>query len=103
MDLRSSVKEDQQRNCLELLLEYAGFAHLPTIWLRPRLAMESLVDPTLPAKKLRELFYSAHYIYDHIAHFFYLSALDFVVGPDADPAKRNVLGLIEKVGMESGG
>lgn len=60
------------------------------------------VDPPLPAKKLRELFYCAHFVYDHIAHFFYLSAPDFVVGPDADPAKRNVLGLIEKVGMEAG-
>jgi F420-non-reducing hydrogenase large subunit len=60
------------------------------------------VDPPLPAKKLRELFYCAHMVYDHIAHFFYLSAPDFVVGPDADPAKRNVLGLIEKVGKETG-
>jgi F420-non-reducing hydrogenase large subunit len=60
------------------------------------------VDPPLAAKKLRELFYSAHMVYDHIAHFFALSGPDFVVGPDADPAKRNVLGLIEKVGMEAG-
>jgi F420-non-reducing hydrogenase large subunit len=60
------------------------------------------VDPPLAGKKLRELFYAADFVYDHIAHFFYLSAPDFVVGPDADPAKRNVLGLIEKVGMEAG-
>ena len=60
------------------------------------------VEPPLPAKKLRELFYCAHMVYDHIAHFFYLSAPDFVVGPDADPAKRNILGLIEKVGKETG-
>jgi F420-non-reducing hydrogenase large subunit len=60
------------------------------------------VEPPLPVKKLRELFYHAHMVYDHIAHFFYLSAPDFVVGPDADPAKRNILGLIEKVGKEVG-
>lgn len=60
------------------------------------------VDPPLPAKKLRELFYCAHMVYDHLAHFFALAGPDFVVGPDADPAKRNILGLIEKVGMEAG-
>lgn len=60
------------------------------------------VDPPLPAKKLRELFYCAHMVYDHLAHFFALAGPDFVVGPDADPAKRNILGLVEKVGMEAG-
>ena len=60
------------------------------------------VDPPEPAKKLRELFYCAHMVYDHIAHFFALAGPDFVVGPDADPAKRNILGLIEKVGQEVG-
>jgi F420-non-reducing hydrogenase large subunit len=60
------------------------------------------VDPPEPAKKLRELFYCAHHIYDKIAHFFALAGPDFVVGPDADPARRNVLGLIEKAGMEAG-
>jgi F420-non-reducing hydrogenase large subunit len=60
------------------------------------------VDPPEPAKKLRELFYCAHMVYDHLAHFFALAGPDFVVGPDADPAKRNILGLIEKVGMETG-
>lgn len=60
------------------------------------------VDPPEPAKKLRELFYCAHMIYDHIAHFFALSGPDFVVGPNANPAERNILGLIKKVGTEAG-
>jgi F420-non-reducing hydrogenase large subunit len=60
------------------------------------------VAPPLPAKKLRELFYCAHMVYDHIAHFFALAGPDFVVGPDAEPAKRNVVGLIEKVGLQAG-
>jgi F420-non-reducing hydrogenase large subunit len=59
------------------------------------------VPPT--AKKLRELFYSAFYVADHTTHFYILAGPDFVVGPDAPPAERNILGLIHKVGVEVGG
>jgi len=55
------------------------------------------------AKKLRELFYCAHMIHSHIAHFYALAAPDFVLGPMSDPAERNILGLINKVGLEVGG
>ncbi len=58
------------------------------------------VEPTETAKKLRELMYCGYYIYDHILHFYYLGGPDFVVGPDAPPAKRNILGVIEKVGLD---
>jgi len=61
------------------------------------------VDPPPAAKKLRELYYSAHFIHSHIAHFYALAAPDFVVGPDADPAKRNILGIVEKVGIPVAG
>jgi F420-non-reducing hydrogenase large subunit len=60
------------------------------------------VTPPPTAKKLRELFYMAHFIHSHIAHFYTLAAPDFVVGPDAPAAKRNILGVIEKVGKEIG-
>jgi len=60
------------------------------------------VDPPSAAKKLRELMYMGYIIYDHTLHFYYLGGPDFVVGPDAPPAKRNVLGVIEKVGVEIG-
>jgi len=60
------------------------------------------VEPTETAKKLRELEYVAYYIYDHILHFYFLGGPDFVVGPDAPPTKRNVLGVIEKAGLEIG-
>ncbi len=60
------------------------------------------VDPPPPAKKLRELLYSAHMVHSHTAHFFVLAAPDFVVGPDAAPAERNILGLIAKVGLDAG-
>ncbi len=62
-----------------------------------------MVDPPAAAKKLRELFYMAFYVTDHTTHFFALGGPDFIVGPDAPPAKRNLLGVIEKVGLEVGG
>nr|MBC8449645.1 Ni/Fe hydrogenase subunit alpha [Chloroflexota bacterium] len=58
------------------------------------------VPPT--GKKLRELLYSAFYVADHTVHFYILAAPDFVLGPDAPPAERNILGLIHKVGLEIG-
>jgi F420-non-reducing hydrogenase large subunit len=60
------------------------------------------VDPPPTAKKLRELFYSAHMIHSHIAHFYALAAPDFVLGPAADPAERNIIGVVGKVGLEAG-
>ncbi len=53
-------------------------------------------------KKLRELLYSAFYVADHTVHFYILAAPDFVLGPDAPPAERNILGLIHKVGVDVG-
>jgi F420-non-reducing hydrogenase large subunit len=60
------------------------------------------VDPPPTAKKLRELFYMAHFVHSHTAHFYALAAPDFVVGPQSPPSKRNILGVIEKVGKEIG-
>jgi len=60
------------------------------------------VEPPSAAKKLRELMYCGYFIYDHILHFYYLGGPDFVVGPDAPAAKRNILGVIEKAGVEIG-
>jgi len=53
-------------------------------------------------KKLRELFYMAHCIHSHIAHFYALAAPDFVCGPDAAPAERNILGVVALVGLPIG-
>ncbi|MFQ6086441.1 MAG: Ni/Fe hydrogenase subunit alpha [Candidatus Bathyarchaeia archaeon] len=58
------------------------------------------VEPPPAARKLRELMYSGYYIYDHTLHFYFLGAPDFVVGPDAPPAERNILGVIQKVGLD---
>lgn len=61
------------------------------------------VEPTPTAKKIRELIYSAFMLEDHMLHFFFLGGPDFVVGPDAPPAERNILGVIAKVGLEIAG
>jgi len=58
------------------------------------------VDPPLAAKKLRELMYSGYYVHDHTLHFYFLGAPDFIVGPDAPVAERNILGVINKVGLD---
>jgi len=60
------------------------------------------VQPPSAAKKLRELMYMGYFIYDHILHFYYLGGPDFIVGPDAPASQRNILGVIEKAGVEIG-
>ena len=58
------------------------------------------VDPPPAAKKLRELFYNVFVATDHTTHFYALGGPDFVVGPQAPKAERNILGVINKVGMD---
>jgi NAD-reducing hydrogenase large subunit len=53
------------------------------------------VDIPPAAKKLRELMHMGQFIHSHALHFFYLAAPDFVLGPSSDPAKRNVVGIVE--------
>jgi len=60
------------------------------------------VDPPPTAKIIRELVYNTFMAEDHALHFYFLGGPDFVVGPDAPPAERNVLGVIGKVGIETG-
>jgi F420-non-reducing hydrogenase large subunit len=61
------------------------------------------VDPPPAAKKLRELFYNIFFATDHTTHFYALGGPDFVVGPQAPPEERNILGVIAKVGMDVAG
>src|SRR5665647_2515482 len=59
------------------------------------------VAPT--GRLLRELLYNAFYVTDHTTHFYILAGPDFIMGPQSDPAARNILGVINKVGLETGG
>jgi F420-non-reducing hydrogenase large subunit len=53
------------------------------------------VDPPEAAKKIRELALLNHYIESHIAHFYFLSGPDFVMGPTTDYENRNVFGIVK--------
>lgn len=61
------------------------------------------VEPPPAAKKLRELMYMAFFVADHTTHFYALGGPDFIVGPDAPPAERNILGVARKLGLEVAG
>jgi F420-non-reducing hydrogenase large subunit len=65
-------------------------------------ALDDLFDtgPPPAAKKIRELLYMAFYVTDHTTHFYALGGPDFIVGPDAPPSERNILGVIRKVGLD---
>lgn len=60
------------------------------------------VKPTETAVKVRRVIYDAFMMEDHLLHFFFLGGPDFVVGPDAKPGERNILGVVGKVGVEIG-
>ena len=60
------------------------------------------VEPPPAAKKIRELMYNAFMFEDHLLHFYFLGGPDFIVGPVAPSAKRNILGVIDTVGVEIG-
>lgn len=53
------------------------------------------VEPPRPAHLLRELLHMGQMIQSHSLHFFHLASPDLLLGFDADPAVRNVVGLIE--------
>ena len=60
------------------------------------------VEPTPTGRKIRELVYNAFMLEDHALHVYILGGPDFIVGPQAPAAQRNVVGVIEKVGVEVG-
>ena len=67
-------------------------------------AADAVYGATIPsaARKLRELMYNGFFAGDHTTHFYALGGPDFVCGPDAPAAERNILGVIAKVGLDAG-
>jgi NAD-reducing hydrogenase large subunit len=61
-------------------------------------ACDAILAVRIPATavKLRELLHCAQFVQSHALSFFYLSSPDLLLGLDSDPAKRNVIGVIEK-------
>jgi NAD-reducing hydrogenase large subunit len=53
------------------------------------------VIPPRPAQLLRELMHMGQFIQSHSMHFFELAGPDLLLGFDADPATRNVVGVIQ--------
>lgn len=58
-------------------------------------ACDAILGVTIPetARRLRMLIHMAQFIQSHALHFFYLASPDLLLGWDADPAERNVLGV----------
>ena len=53
------------------------------------------VTPPRPARLLRELMHMGQIVQSHSMHFFELAGPDLLLGFDADPAIRNVVGVIQ--------
>ncbi len=60
------------------------------------------VTPPPAAVKVRDFVYNAFMVEDHTLHFFFLGGPDFIVGPQAPKAERNILGVIQKAGINAG-
>ncbi len=60
------------------------------------------VQPAPAGRKIRELVYNTFMVEDHALHVYILGGPDFIVGPDAPKEQRNVVGVVQKVGVEVG-
>ncbi len=58
------------------------------------------VEPTPTAKKLREIAFLGQAIEDKIEILYALGLPDFIIGPTANPAERNLIGIVKKVGAD---
>lgn len=58
------------------------------------------IEPPPAARRIRELIYHAFIFEDHALHVYLLGGPDFLVGPDAPAAQRNVVGMLGKLGPE---
>ncbi|MCC6861752.1 MAG: Ni/Fe hydrogenase subunit alpha [Bryobacterales bacterium] len=61
-------------------------------------ACDAIMAVRIPeaAVKLRNLLHCGQFVQSHALSFFHLSSPDLILGMDYDPAKRNVLGVLEK-------
>ncbi|MBN2533636.1 MAG: Ni/Fe hydrogenase subunit alpha [Spirochaetales bacterium] len=60
------------------------------------------VKPPPAAVAIRKLYYYLHFFEDHLLHFYILAAPDFLTDPSIEKEKRNIFGVIEKLGAETG-
>jgi|GEM_PF-559498 len=93
-----------QFRAFEKLCEGRPFSEMPSLMARiygicpvsHLIASAKACDQILAvAVQLRRLLNLAQLVQSHALSFFYLSAPDFLLGMDSDPARRNLFGLIE--------
>lgn len=67
-------------------------------------ASDNLYNIEIPytAKLLRELVYNSFFVSDHSTHFYALGGPDFILPSETDKSERNIIGVIKKVGLETG-
>lgn len=61
-------------------------------------ACDDLLGVEIPAAadRLRRLMHMGQTIHSHALHFFFMAAPDLLLGPDADPLERSVMGVVEQ-------
>ena len=61
-------------------------------------ACDAILGVEIPetARLLRELLHMGQYIQSHALHFFHLASPDLLLGWDSEPAKRNVVGVLQE-------
>ena len=61
-------------------------------------ACDAIMSVSVPetARKLRELVHCGQFVQSHALSFFHLSSPDLLLGMDSDPARRNVIGVLER-------
>jgi NAD-reducing hydrogenase large subunit len=61
-------------------------------------ACDAILGVEIPetARLLRELLHMGQYIQSHALHFFHLASPDLLLGWDAEPARRNVVGIAQE-------
>jgi NAD-reducing hydrogenase large subunit len=98
-----------QFRAFEKLCEGRPFSEMPSLMARicgicpvshliaSAKACDQILGTRIPpvAVQLRRLLNLAQLVQSHALSFFYLSAPDFLLGMDSDPARRNLFGLIE--------
>ncbi len=68
-------------------------------------AVDAVYNVRIPAaaELVRRLQYNAFVAGDHATHFYALGGPDFIIGPEAPPKDRNIIGVIKKVGLDLAG
>ena len=95
--LRSSARGGPSPRCPSLMARICGICPVSHLIASAK-ACDALLAVRIPptADKLRRIFGLAQVVQSHALSFFYLSSPDLLLGMDADPAKSNLIGVLEQ-------